>query len=259
MRDHSGNTRYIVTSAALVLLLSCGGGDLTLPGETSPPSDLLLVSGDDQAAKPGDDLPAPLVVKVVDAQGNPVANSAVSWTIGAGGGSVSPVAAQTDSGGLAAATLTLGADEGTNTVSAAVTGLEAVTFTASAQNGGGSDGGGDGGGPVFPYRLEIVLQPTVAFAGERFTPPVVVAVVDENGDVVRDSKTKIEVVLAAGSGELEGKLEQDTKEGTATFDDLRIDEVGLGKVLRAQVSKDPTVGPAESDPFAVLGWDDDDD
>jgi hypothetical protein len=109
MRDHPGNTRHLVTSAALVLLLSCGGGDLTLPGETSPPSDLLLVSGDDQAAKPGDDLPAPLVVKVVDAQGNPVANSAVSWTIGAGGGSVSPVAAQTDSGGLAAATLTLGA------------------------------------------------------------------------------------------------------------------------------------------------------
>jgi Big-like domain-containing protein len=259
MRHPSGNTRYLVTSAALLLLLSCGGGDLTLPGETSPPSDLLLVSGNDQAAKPGNELPAPLVVKVVDAQGNPVANSAVSWTVGAGGGSVSPGAAQTDSGGLALATLTLGADEGTNTVSAAVTGLEAVTFTASAQNGGGGDGGGGGGGPVFPYRLEIMLQPTVAFAGQRFTPPVVVAVVDENGNVVRDYKTKIQVVLAAGSGELDGKLEHDTKEGTATFDDLRIDEVGLGKVLRAQVSNDPTVGPAESDPFAVLGWDDHDD
>jgi hypothetical protein len=254
MRHHPGNTRYLVTSAALLLLVSCGGGDLTLPGGTTPPSDLLLVSGNEQSAKPGDDLPAPLVVRVVDAQGNPVANAAVSWETGTGGGSVSPAAAQTDAEGLASATLTLGASEGVYTVSAAVTGLDAVTFTASAENGGGGGGGGGGG-----WHLEIVLQPAVAFAGQRFTPPVVVAVMDENGQVVRDFKTKIEVVLAAGSGELEGKREQDTKDGTATFDDLRLDEVGPGKVLRVSSSKDAFLGAADSDPFAVLGWDDDDD
>ena len=258
MRCHSGTTRYLSTSAFL-FLLSCGGGDLTLPGGTSPPTDLVVVSGDEQSAKPGDDLPDPLVVKVVDAQGNPVANAPVSWDAG-GGGSVSPETAQTDAAGLASARVTLGADEGVYVVSAAVTGLEAVTFTASAAN------GGPGGGapvppspPTFPYRLEIVLQPTVAFAGERFTPPLVVAVTDENGMVVRDFKTKIEIVLAAGSGSLEGKREQDTKDGTATFTDLKLDEVGLGKVLRASAPKDPFVGAAESDPFAVIGFDDDDD
>jgi Bacterial Ig-like domain (group 1) len=254
MRYHPGTTRYLSTSAFL-FLLSCGGGDLTLPGGTSPPTDLVVVSGDEQSAEPGDDLPEPLVVKVVDAQENPVANAAVSWEAG-GGGSVSPEAAQTDDAGLASARVTLGADEGVYTVSAAVTGLEAVTFTASADNGGR---GGGGGPPTFPYRLEIVLQPTVAFAGQRFTPPLVVAVTDENGMVVRDFKTKIEIVLAAGSGSLEGKREQDTKDGTATFTDLKLDEIGLGKVLRASAPKDPFVGAAESAPFAVIGFDDDDD
>jgi Bacterial Ig-like domain (group 1) len=254
MRYHPGTTRYLSTSAFL-FLLSCGGGDLTLPGGTSPPTGLVVVSGDEQSAKPGDDLPDPLVVKVVDAQGNPVANAPVSWDAG-GGGSVSPETAQTDAAGLASARLTLGADEGVYTVSAAVTGLEAVTFTASAANGGPAPPGNP---PTFPYRLEIVLQPTVAFAGQRFTPPLVVAVTDENGMVVRDFKTKIEIVLAAGSGSLEGKREQDTKDGTATFTDLKLDEIGLGKVLRASAPKDPFVSAAESAPFAVIGFDDGDD
>ena len=230
MRYHPGTTRYLSTSAFL-LLLSCGGGDLTLPGGTSPPTGLVVVSGDEQSAKPGDDLPDPLVVKVVDALGNPVANAPVSWDAG-GGGSVSPETGQTDSAGLASARVTLGADEGVYVVSAAVTGLEAVTFTASAANGGP---GGEGPvppppPPTFPYRLEIVLQPTVAFAGQRFTPPLVVAVTDENGMVVRDFKTKIEIVLAAGSGSLEGKREQDTKDGTATLHrpEARRDRAGQG-------------------------------
>jgi hypothetical protein len=257
MRYHPGTTRYLSTSAFL-FLLSCGGGDLTLPGGTSPPTNLVVVSGDEQSAQPGDDLPDPLVVKVVDAQGNPVANAPVSWDAG-GGGSVSPETAPTDAAGLASARLTLGADEGVYTVSAAVTGLEAVTFTASAANGGPGGEGPVPPPPTFPYRLEIVLQPTVAFAGQRFTPPLVVAVTDENGMVVRDFKTKIEIVLAAGSGSLEGKREQDTKDGTASFTDLKLDEIGLGKVLRASAPKDTLVGTAESAPFAVIGFDDDDD
>ena len=90
------------------------------------------------------------------------------------------------------------------------------------------------------------------------TPPVIVAVVDANGEVVRDLKVKIEIVLAAGTGTLDGKREQDTKDGVATFDDLRLDEAGLGKVLRAITPKEAFIAAADSDPFAVLGWDDED-
>ncbi len=175
--------------------------------------DLLLVSGDEQSAEPGDDLPAPLVVRVVDAEGNPVAAAAVSWLVGGGGGIVSPGTAQTDSEGLATARLTLGETAGLNTVNAVVSGLDAVTFTASAN-----------GGTFGADHLEFLLQPNVAFTGERMTPPVIVAVVDANGEVVRDLKVKIEIVLAAGTGTLDGKREQDTKDGVATFEDLRLDE-----------------------------------
>ena len=48
------------------------------------------------------------------------------------GGSVSPASATTNNGGRAQTTLTLGTAVGDNTVAARVTGLRAVTFTASA-------------------------------------------------------------------------------------------------------------------------------
>jgi len=137
MSRHSGHTRNLLTSGALLVLLGCGAGDLTLPGGTGPATDLVLVSGNEQSAEAGDDLPAPLVVRLVDAQGNPVPAAAVSWVVGSGGGSVSPATTPTDSDGLASATLTLGEAAGVNTVSAVVSGLETVTFTASATGAGG--------------------------------------------------------------------------------------------------------------------------
>ena len=123
MSRHSGYTRNLLTSGALLVLLGCGAGDLTLPGGTGPATDLVLVSGNEQSAEPGGDLPAPLVVRLVDAQGNPVPAAAVSWVVGSGGGDVSPATAQTNTDGLASATLTLGESAGVNTVNAVVSGL----------------------------------------------------------------------------------------------------------------------------------------
>ena len=84
---------------------------------------------------------------------------------------------------------------------------------------------------------------------------MVVAVVDQNGELVRDGKIKIELALVAGSGKLDGKREQDTKDGVATFDDLKLDDAGPGKVLRASAPKDVVLGTADSEPFGVLGRD----
>jgi len=125
---------------------ACGGGDLTLPAQPGPPADLLRVSGDSQSARVGNEVPGPLVVRLVDEQGIAVRNAAVSWVVGDGGGSVSPVSIQTDTAGLASARLTLGPSPGTNTVNAVVSGVDIVTFIASATGGGGAGGGGGGGG-----------------------------------------------------------------------------------------------------------------
>jgi Bacterial Ig-like domain (group 1) len=99
---------------------------------------LQLVSGNDQTGVPGAELTDPLVVRLVDVGGNPIAGSAVSWVIGVGGGSVVP-SGDTDADGMASARFTLGPVAGTNTVNAVVSGVGVVTFTANKGGGGGSD------------------------------------------------------------------------------------------------------------------------
>jgi hypothetical protein len=130
----------------LLAAIACGGGDLTLPQQPGSPADLLRISGDNQSARVGNEVPVPLVVRLVDEQGNAVRAAAVSWVVGDGGGSVSPVTIQTDTAGLASTRLTLGPSPGVNTVNAVVSGVDIVTFTASATGGGGGGGHGNGNG-----------------------------------------------------------------------------------------------------------------
>jgi hypothetical protein len=146
MRFSFHHARRLIFPGSLLAVLACGGGDLTLPGQVGPPSDLLQVSGNSQSAQAGNEVPAPLVVRLVDEQGNAVRGSAVSWVVGDGGGTVSPVTVPTDTAGLASTRLTLGPSPGTNTVNAVVSGIGIVTFTASATGGGGGGAGGGGGG-----------------------------------------------------------------------------------------------------------------
>jgi hypothetical protein len=143
--------RYPPTFALYLIFLSlpvwaCGGGDLTLPPQPGPPADLLRVAGDSQSARAGNEVPAPLLVRLVDGQGQPVHDAAVSWVVGDGGGNVSPATAQTDTAGLASTRLTLGPSPGVNTANAVVSGVDVVTFIANATGGGGGDGGGGGRG-----------------------------------------------------------------------------------------------------------------
>jgi hypothetical protein len=219
----------------------------THTGTPGSAASLVLISGDGQSAEPGAELPDQLVVRLVDEQGNGMPNQAVSWVIGVGGGSVSPTIAETNGEGLSSARWTLGPSEGLNTVTAVVSGLSVVTFTASAISGGGGGGGGD----LPADHLVFQVQPSDARKKERITPPVVVGVVDRNGDLVEESGIKIKIELASGTGKLEGKLEKDTKNGIAVFDDLKVNEPGDGKVLRALAPDDTQLGTVESRAFRV--------
>ena len=97
-----------------------------------PPAALKKISGDTQSGKPGAVLANPFVVEVVDANGDPVSGTTVAFAATAGGGSVSPRSATTNSNGRAQTTLTLGDAVGDNAVTARVSGIPAVTFRASA-------------------------------------------------------------------------------------------------------------------------------
>jgi hypothetical protein len=230
--------------AAALAALACGGGNLVLPGDAAPPSDLLMVSGDGQTATAGAELPESLVVRLVDDQGNAVAAATVTWAVESGGGTVAPITGATDAEGLVSARWTLGPSPGPNSVSAVAPAVDVVTFSANATGGGG-------GPRLGPDHLRFQVQPSDAEADEPITPPVVVAVVDRNGEPVRDFKIRVELELSAGSGKLSGKLEGDTKDGVVVFDDLEVDEAGEGKVLRARAPEDGYLGTVDSESFDV--------
>jgi len=89
--------------------------------------------GDAQTAAVGTQLPLAYGVLVADQFGNPVPDVTVSWTVTAGGGSLSTTSSQTGATGLAETRYTLGAAFGPNTVRAVVQVLnDTLLFTASA-------------------------------------------------------------------------------------------------------------------------------
>jgi len=95
---------------------------------------LVLVSGDGQSAPAGTELPEPLVVRLVDADGNGIPGRAVSWIAAAGSGTPSPGISNTDGDGRASTRWTLG-DPGTNILNAVVSGVGVVEFRARATTG----------------------------------------------------------------------------------------------------------------------------
>lgn len=77
-------------AAALVAALGACGGDSTVADGTLGPhtaAALVAVSGDQQPAKAGRDLPEPLVVRVTDDRGGGVSDVTVTWTVESGEGS----------------------------------------------------------------------------------------------------------------------------------------------------------------------------
>ncbi len=97
-----------------------------------PASPLTKISGDGQQGLPGRALANPFVVEVRE-DGDPTPNVTVTFTLLAGGGSLSDTVPTTDANGRASSTLTLGTGAGTNTVQVSVEGAsETVTFNAVA-------------------------------------------------------------------------------------------------------------------------------
>lgn len=85
-----------------LLLLSFACGEATEPrSQPGPPAQIQVVSGDLQPSTVGQELAQPLVVRVADSVGVPVAGQIVNWRVTAGDGSVFAGAAITDAAGEA--------------------------------------------------------------------------------------------------------------------------------------------------------------
>lgn len=94
---------------------------------------LRYVSGDGQTGPFNTQLNAPLVVEVVDGEGNAVEGVLVQFTITASGGAVTPTTATTDQQGRAQTEWVLGSNQGEQTVTASAVGTAfTITFRATA-------------------------------------------------------------------------------------------------------------------------------
>jgi adhesin/invasin len=208
------------------------------------PTTIEEVSGDNQSAPVGTSLPNPLVVRVTDANDNPVAGVSVNWTA-EGGGSVGAATSGTNSSGLAEMTRTVGITPGQYTTTAAVDGLigSPITFTSTATV-----------GP--PARLAIATAPgNPTVSGNAFAPSPVIQVQDLQGNNV--GQGGIEVTVEISSGQAGASLvntERNTNgSGRATFSNLRITgppDDAYVLTFRATISTGPLL-PISTDPLTV--------
>jgi adhesin/invasin len=111
-------------------LVDCGGDG----GGTGPtPNSIVVNAGNNQVGAAGTALAESLAVIVKDQGGAVLAGINVTFTITAGGGSVSPATRATDAAGIARTRRTLGPNAGTQTVTAGAGTLTPVQFSAVAQ------------------------------------------------------------------------------------------------------------------------------
>ncbi|MFN0098075.1 MAG: Ig-like domain-containing protein [Gemmatimonadaceae bacterium] len=92
---------------------------------------IVVVSGNNQSVELAELAPDSLVVRVLDAAGQPVAGVAVDFTVSANGGVVSPTSATTDVNGRAATQWRVSAVLGTYTVTASRAGYGSAVFTGT--------------------------------------------------------------------------------------------------------------------------------
>ena len=160
----------------------------------------LKVSGDGQTSVAGAQLANPFVVEVRNRYDNRLPDVPVTFTVTAGGGTLSPTSTTTDKNGRAESTLTLGQQPGTNTVTVTVAGLEPVTFTVTGQ--------------AIPKTLtKIPGYAEQGAAGAQLANPFVVEVRDQNGAAFAGAV--VTFTVTAGGGTLSPTSTTTDKNGRA--------------------------------------------
>jgi hypothetical protein len=203
-----------------------------------------MVQGDDQRGPPGAALPDPLIVRVTDSSGSPLAGQSVTWTVNGGAGAIDPASERSNAEGLVFAQWILGPAAGLNVVEARVAGPDAVTFTATAAAPGAPE-------PRVARLIYRFPPPDFVRKGEPF--PVKVALVDAAGDAVPLDGILIYLGLFPEGSEsptnqaIEGSRFESTVDGIATFE-IAVDRNGKYR-LRALTDDLPELGPHGPEPW----------
>jgi hypothetical protein len=118
--------RGVNASGAAVALAA-----FTATATAGQPASIAVINGNNQTAEQLRPLPMPLIVRVVDAYGNPTPGVAVSFT-SPNGGAASPSSTSTNTNGEATTNWVLGLPIATQSLSAAVSATLTTTFLAVA-------------------------------------------------------------------------------------------------------------------------------
>lgn len=105
------------------------GACISNPAEPNVAGGVLAVSGNGQFADLGAAAANPLVVLVIDQNGNPFSGATVGWKVTGGGGTLSDTTSTSDASGHASINYTGGTTAGTATVMATADQLWTTTFT----------------------------------------------------------------------------------------------------------------------------------
>lgn len=131
-----GRTSGTQQSVSAAVAGNGGTALFTAMGLPDDPREMITapnVLANGQRVKFGTAVPIRPAVKVVDQYGNGIAGRTVTFTVTAGGGSVTGASVATDASGIATVgSWTVGSAIGTNTVQASTTGLSPITFTVQS-------------------------------------------------------------------------------------------------------------------------------
>ena len=134
----------------------------------NPAATMMVVSGNNQYGDTGTPLPTQFTVQAIDASGNPIPTTPITWQVTSGSVTLNPVATVTDDTGSATATGVLGTTPGVATVTATA-GSATATFTVNV---------------VTPAGDVLVVSGNGQTAQNQtaFAQPLVVQVIDNNGN-----------------------------------------------------------------------------
>ena len=211
------------------------------------PTDLSIVSGDNQEGVTGEVLGSAFVVEVRDQYDDPMVGVTVTFAVSEGGGSFSSEMVMTDANGRAESTLTLGSDPGTNTVTVSVEGISRTeVFKAEAVL-----------PPPTPTLLSIVSGNNQSgLTGEALANPFVVEVRDQYDDPMQGVTVTFAVRAGGGSlsattattdanGLAQSTLTLGSEPGTNTVE-AAVEGISRTEVFSAEANLPPPVSTALS-------------
>jgi hypothetical protein len=187
--------------------------------------------------------PVQLLLVARDCLGQPQIGLPVSLSVSGAGAQLSPSSGALDSNGTFSSTLT-STQAGTHNINAIVGGSgDAVAQTSATFLSGGGTG--------YPARLAFIEQPTTVVAGAPFSPAVVVAIEDAQGNILTDADSQITISLNGSATALSGTTIWTPASGGVLFDDLSIAMPGQGYTLFASTAV-PWIANATSASFDVV-------